>query len=90
MKKHEFMAQTHLILTLTLWTSCFQNKESCLDKLKLPHVDLSHTVTSLSLPPRDSQVFIIVQSLSHGSAKVRLLQPHGLQHARLPCPSLSP
>ena len=52
MKKHEFMAQTHLILTLTLWTSCFQNKESCLDKLKLPHVDLSHTVTSLSLPPR--------------------------------------
>ena len=28
----------------------------------------------------------IVQSLSH----VRLCHPHGLQHTRLPCPSLSP
>ena len=29
---------------------------------------------------------VVVQSLRH----VRLLRPHGLQHARLPCPSLSP
>ena len=35
-EKHELTAQTHLILTLTLWTSCFQNKESCLDKLEAP------------------------------------------------------
>ena len=29
---------------------------------------------------------VVVQSLSH----VQLLQPHGLQHVMLPCPSLSP
>ena len=36
MKNHELMAQIYLILTLTLWTSCFQNKESCLDKPEAP------------------------------------------------------
>ena len=33
-----------------------------------------------------SWIVVIVQSLIH----VRLLQPHGLQHARLPCPSPIP
>ena len=33
-----------------------------------------------------NQPFVIVQSLSH----VQLFVTHGLQHARLPCPSLSP
>ena len=31
-------------------------------------------------------ISVVVQSLSH----VWLLQPHGMQHTRLPCPSLSP
>ena len=31
-------------------------------------------------------LFVVVQLLSH----VRLLRLHGLQHTRLPCPSLSP
>ena len=39
----------------------------------------------LSLPPPDCRFFVVVHSLNH----VRPLWLHGLQHARLPCPSLS-
>ena len=39
----------------------------------------------LSLPPPDCRFFVVVQSLNH----VWPLWLHGLQHARLPCPSLS-
>ena len=34
-----------------------------------------------------TRFFVVVQSLSHVPPT---LQPHGLQHSRLPCPSLSP
>ena len=37
-------------------------------------------------PRTQALAFIVVQSLSY----VNSLQPHGLQHIRLPCPSLSP
>ena len=45
-------------------------------------VEVSSSQTSFS---KDFGV-VFIQSLSH----VRLTGPHGLQHARLPCPSLSP
>ena len=37
-------------------------------------------------PPPSGDVAVVVQSLS----RVDSLQPHGLQHARLSCPSPSP
>ena len=39
-----------------------------------------------SEPPRQPQCWVVVQSLK----SCLTLWPHGLQHARLPCPSLSP
>ena len=47
-----------------------------LRKLKSYQVGSAHIIFSID----------VVQSLSH----IQSLRPHGLQHARLPCPSLSP
>ena len=54
------------------------NKASLVNlrKLKSYQVGSAHIIFSID----------VVQSLSH----IESLRPHGLKHARLPCPSLSP
>ena len=46
------------------------------------------------LPPRKLRIYlgvpVPVQSFIHSSSVSRSLRPHGLQHARLPCPSPAP
>ena len=52
------------------------------------HPQVRTCLESILLAPLISVFVVVIQSLSH--VKSDSLQPHGLQCARLPCPSLSP
>ena len=62
-----------------LWNVLFSLECTC----SYPWLSTSSSSYSLKY---SVDIVVVVQSLSH----VWLLQPHGLQHARLLCPSLSP
>ena len=71
----------------TVSLSCFANTESPTRWEKLAVINGILSATSVNKGCHSQQKLLL---LFRCSAMFNSLQPHGLQHVRLPCPSLSP